>query len=545
MALWEIAAICSSRTSNAVQMLEIPSCKDGLAWIASRCPDKLLLIHGLQPAYIQDAANGDEQALNHLKTTARSDVTNTHDLSDCDLHDLMTSHSNPVSTVYGHMWAAGYSTEAHEQHVAHTIEVLRAAVKEGRLSALQWLRVMCQPVDPTRAILMFHAADSGDVQILKYLHTRPNNAPWSHYPATRSFSPPVSDFLIAEQLSCPVSPSLLDHYAFNGDLEALKKLHACGNLPFDYRNAPFQIASRCRHTRLTEWLVSLEPPCIWDAESLWCAVYLDDFQMVRQMRRQDPLAPWHETCALTAATNDNLELLQWMRAQASPCPLDNECCQLFAEHANLAAIQWLRGQQPSCPWGPPCTAAAAAKGSLELLQWMRGQSPPCPWDVSTSIAAAEFGDVTLVKWIYDQGGPIGADVYQCAITERHVPLLQWLHDSNIPKPTEDLGDWLRIDTPVLLLLAEIGVPMSDSVKAKLILAQRSYCTFHGLVRWCARASPMQKTQHQCPVQADSEPTPVKPAVSSRDLLFQLSQISNDLFTRIAAEVGLPCNILRQ
>ncbi len=51
-------------------MREVPSSIEGLAWISNVHPDELLLIPGLDAETIRSAAEGDQQALAQLHTTA-------------------------------------------------------------------------------------------------------------------------------------------------------------------------------------------------------------------------------------------------------------------------------------------------------------------------------------------------------------------------------------------------------------------------------------------------------------------------------------------
>ncbi len=520
-------------------MLEIPITTDGLAWIASCGRDKLLLINGLQPASIQAAANGDTQALSHLQVTARSDISNTHDLSDYDLY----YPANSESSVYSHMKAAGYLRDTDGQRINHTIHVLRAAVMTGRLAAVQWLRVLCQPVDPVRAMLMAHAAIEGQLQLLQYLNRRPNRAPWTPHITV----PHLTDlehirFVISEGLPCLCSEGALYDLAKEGDLETLKGLQAHGNLPPPYRDGLFQCAARCSSQSVARWLCYLEPSCRWSSSSIVSAVCINDLEMVQHMRQQDPSCHWDPLCTWAAARNNNLEALRWMRAQNPACPWAAMCFEEFAKHDNLAAMLWLRSQDTPCPWDEGCVAAAAGNGRLKLVQWMRQQSPPCPWDAETSLKAAGSGNLELVAWIRDQGCPIHPSMYQKAAEVNDVRMLGWLHAAQIPKPKNPLKDMHglsempEISVPVLLFLDEIGVALGPELQKKLVQARRSFCTFHGLVRWCRDASPEQRTWHRRTASANSASIASLP--SGTGLLIGLSQLHPDLVDKIAVAADI-------
>ncbi len=89
-------------------MREVPSSIEGLAWIANDHPDELLLIPGLDADTIRSAAEGDQQALAQLRTTAHTAVSNAHDMSDVEFWDLAAScQSDPAaSALHPQMTAA-------------------------------------------------------------------------------------------------------------------------------------------------------------------------------------------------------------------------------------------------------------------------------------------------------------------------------------------------------------------------------------------------------------------------------------------------------
>ena len=61
-----------------VQMLDLPADVEGLRWIVSQDPTRLLLIPGLLPASVAAAAAGDQQALAHLRSTAERHAADPH-----------------------------------------------------------------------------------------------------------------------------------------------------------------------------------------------------------------------------------------------------------------------------------------------------------------------------------------------------------------------------------------------------------------------------------------------------------------------------------
>ncbi len=146
-------------------------------------------------------------------------------------------------------------------------------------------------------------------------------------------------------------------------------------------------------------------------------------------------------------------------------------------------------------------------------------------------------------------------MYHTAAEANDVRMLKWLHAADIPKPTRPLRDMhkLHMDIPeisarVLLFLEEIDVPLDpDEWQERLVQARRmcSFCTFHGLVRWCRDASPEQRTQHRCTASANPASTTSVP--SGTELLIGPSQLPPDLVDKIAvaADIQLPQGRLDQ
>ena len=59
-----------------------------------------------------------------------------------------------------------------------TAELLRKAVQEGQLAALQWIRALCLQIYGNDEGLMELAASRGRVDMMAFLRAGPRPAPW-------------------------------------------------------------------------------------------------------------------------------------------------------------------------------------------------------------------------------------------------------------------------------------------------------------------------------------------------------------------------------
>ena len=76
--------------------------------------------------------------------------------------------------------------------------------------------------------------------------------------------------------------------------------------------------------------------------------------------------------------------------------------------------------------------------------------------------------------------------YHHAAASGHAHVLQWLHLAQVPKPTEPLSfppTSIYVTVPVIMLLGDIGCPLSLDMRSRLVQARRTFCAFHGCLRW--------------------------------------------------------------
>ncbi len=523
-------------------MREVPSSIEGLAWIANNKPDQLLLIRRLDVATIKAAAMMDQQALTHLHATAQAAASNAHNMSDAVFWDLAAScqHDPAMSALHPEIQEAGCLAVTSGRQVKFTMSRLRLAAQEGRLVALQWLKAICQPVNPRVTKLIEAAAAGGQLHVLQHLCSGPNQSPrgarllmWTRqHPECMAFL-----FTLQPRLQCRDDDA--EDLASDGNLHALQLLHAHGALEVSLQQTYALSRAVVRgHQPVAEWLRSLHPPCPWNADVLSAATHpsAGGLAMLQWMRQQPP-CPWDESCTAQAAKWGNMQALQWMRAQDPPCPWDAQCYITFACRGNLPALQWLRSQKPACPWNKSCTRLAAMEGNLEMLQWLRQQEPPCPWDAGTSQQAALRGDVPMLKWIRSQRGPVTGKLYVTAVRSQHVHVVQWLHQEKVPT-TGQRGPCKGMSVPVLM--GDIGYGLSPFMQNVLVQARRALCTFHGLVRWCSRpgSNPRQHSVHR-----HGRVSLYSRRASGEDLLVGLARLPPELVTKIAVAAQLQHDLL--
>ena len=258
----------------------------------------------------------------HLRATAQSDSSNTHSMSDCDFWDLTISCWRHPAIAAQHPHVAACMPVMSDRRARFTMDRLQTAARQGRLAELQWLRALCQPTDPRKAMLMTAAAAFGQLQILKCLRTSPHVAPWDQGVAAKALRhPDCLQFLLSQTPPCPCPSSVVEDLAEQGQLNTLRWLHTHGELPVQVR----QRYALCRaamggHQIVLEWLRSLDPSAHWDAFVAALAARRGDLGMLQWMRQQDPPCPWDECCTAAAAQSGHLRMLQWMRRKDPPCP---------------------------------------------------------------------------------------------------------------------------------------------------------------------------------------------------------------------------------
>lgn len=219
---------------------------------------------------------------------------------------------------------------------------------------------------------------------------------------------------------------------------------------------------------------------------------LATLQLLYNQGRSSPYS-WDTDVTYAAASNGHWPVLQWLRAMPKPCPWDERCSTIAAKRGDLVGLQWLRGQQPPCPWTGDVCAAFANAGNLGGLQWARSQDSPCPWSpAQVTRMAILCGDLDILQWLNLTGWGLNSDSFLVAAAVKASHVLLWLRQKKVPFPAcrymKAFSDALWLPGSVLMLLADIGWTLGHRAQADLLMAKRSFCTFHGLVHWHRHAA---------------------------------------------------------
>ena len=477
-------------------MVDLPADAEGLSWIASREPTRLLLIPGLQASSVLAAAAGDQEALAYVCLRAQHPAEDAGSYVLNPLERACAAASKAKAEwAYKRFLKALFEKDPQLASIfkarqLNTRQLLHEAACKGELSAIKWIRAICRRTFKTDSRdLMMHAARNGHLEVLKYLCSGPNPAAWDPRMAgSAARHLDCIQWLLSTDASAgrwPCEWSILGSIACHHGLSALKWFWTNGELPAE----------------------------VWNENLLLTAAHLGDQPMVEWLRGQ--AVPWSSQITNMAA-RENLSMLQWLRAQDPPCPWDiDRCTEAAASAGKLDVLIWLRGLDPSGPWSERYTELAADPPNPEVLQWLHDQG--CPFGATTASRAALNRDLAVLEWLHSAGCPMSSNCLICAACAGSVPVLQWLcdqgyqltsnlyleaayrdhpqvlrflHRMKVPLPRAPVNRrWFgrTCNLPGLMFCSDLGMQLPAALQRKVDQARRAHCTFHGLVRWCSRA----------------------------------------------------------
>ena len=282
------------------------------------------------------------------------------------------------------------------------------------------------------------------------------------------------------------------------------------------------------------WLHSLDPPCPWSTQTISAAAAIGDRLIVGWLRFcSDMPCPWDESCSAAAAQQGDLDLLRWLREH--DCPFGATCLQAACRQRDTQVLEWLHTHvlQEALSWDAECTRAAAFVGNLKVLQWLHAHGAPL--DQVCLDRAIQNEDLPMAQWLHAHGLPFPASTYYKAAGECR-SILGWLHTARVPLPPS-ADDYAQscLDFaagPDLMYLADIGVPIPRDCLHSLLQARKTFCTFHGLLRWCrsAVADPSRGAHGVFDGLAES--------AHGQQLLVRLSMLPSELLVKIAVEANI-------
>ncbi len=159
-------------------MIDVPADDEGLSWIVSRNPTKLLLVPGLRSASLIAAAAGDDRALKCVRLTAQhfAAYAGAFSLNPLDTVCLVASRVHGMQA-YSTFLAAIQRNDPQLASIFddgrnHTRALLEEAVVAGELAAMKWLYAIC-PLTcfPESTLLMSNAAAHEQLAVLRYLRS--------------------------------------------------------------------------------------------------------------------------------------------------------------------------------------------------------------------------------------------------------------------------------------------------------------------------------------------------------------------------------------
>ncbi len=558
-------------------MTDLPEGDEGLSWIVSRDPTKLLLIPGLRSASLIAAAAGDEEALECVRLTAQHFVGYVIEpmLNALDRACLAASELQVGTQAYRSFFGELRRVDPQLVRIFddcrnHTRALLEQAAAAGELSAMKWLHAICPGrCLPRSSMLMSNAAAHGHLAVLRYLRSLPEPALWDKYTALRAVpNLECIKWLLSPDVPgcpCPCNARVLSRIAeFHGS-SALKWFHVHGKLPAGLWNSSLpKYAAQTGNFGMLQWLIALRPPVQWDTGAAAAAAKRGDISMLSWMRQQDVPVPWDEEVTAAAAQNPDISMLKWLRAQDPPCPWNERTCERAAEGGFVDTLIWLRAQTPPCPFNMDCYDAAVCRCDVSLLEWLLEAGCPFEPDIALSVCtmgevgllqkfhaagcllddaclhqAALAGDLKMLEWLCEQGCQLTGDLYHSAVAGDNIYVLKFLHRRKVPMTDCILNEIWCEDRPgsMLMGMADIGMKLPAEVRQQVMEARRAHCTFYGLIRWSRQAS--------------SDPRwPAHPAFnilaadsSGQALLTRLSLLPPELIRKIAIAAELQHDIL--
>lgn len=542
-----------------MQMLSLglPANGEGLSWIAKQTSTSLNWVPGVNEAHIMDAARGNEhtqaylrqRAAEHAEVTAYLQNPSSTPMPACIREYALAAQRQAVAWSGNAAQGCQAGPRSYEGRRQATSEIVKAAASCGELAAMQWLRALSSlmpdpeyPEDETAP--MRAAAYAGSLDMLKLLRSGTIPAPWGPDVITAAANQlDCLHWLLIQEPPCPCDFHNLCYMVQKGYLDGLECILAHSDLSQQVVNDDLMTwPAKGGQLRVMQWLHDSFPAIPLTERLCTTVAGRGDLSMLVYLRGLDPPCPWGELTCLAAIKKGHWEVLQWMLSQSPPCPMSSRALAAAVPYG-ISRLEFVRTFKPSVPWTAACCLWAAQHGNVPLLQWLRSQG--CPLCAECAEAAVMIEDLPLLQYLHSEGCPLAEGLYYLAANYGQTEILQWLHQQDAPCPKDRLsfGDIGRhcslgpVRVPHLMFLGDIGAWLSDERQSQLLQARRTYCTFHGLVRWSRCTSPDWLSMTNGMLEISN-------ALSAGQLLLhRISMLPAELVKKIALAAGLQHDIL--
>jgi hypothetical protein len=294
----------------------------------------------------------------------------------------------------------------------------------------------------------------GDLELLQYLHTLPDNqrVPEKCVNDTeKEFFHLLSALIVRNQNWKTLNWARSNNFHWNEwsfnvaiderfEVPILRKLHQLG---CPWTQFTFAFAVKTSDLDVLKWL--RKKRCPWGTHAFHEAVQRSDWDILIWLRVEG--CPWdsmlyyfvmawnhhpnrhlvvrwllHEKCPYVSGTvhtileHNNLPILQLM--------IEDNCNEIFNEHhftsatskCSIEILRLLRRAQ--CPWNAQAFKMAVKRGDMEILRWLRAER--CPWDSTVFTEAIEKDNLEIIRWLYEEKCPPSNDAAVAKMMEKYV-----------------------------------------------------------------------------------------------------------------------------
>ena len=238
-------------------------------------------------------------------------------------------------------------------------------------------------------------------------------------------------------------------YAFNGDLENLKKIK---NICFD----SFVFSSATLNGNLENIKYLKLTNCPWDEWTFAYAALNGNLENIKWLKENS--CPHDKWTFASTALNGNIENMKWLKEnnfkwgvdtfhkavengnlenmkwlKKNKCPWSKCTFEYASLNGNLENMKWLK--ENGCPWSN-CTFTYATKnGNLEIMKWLKENN--CPWDELTFSSAAKNGNLENMKWLKENACPWNEETFSSAAKKGNLKNMIWLKENGCPWQLEE------------------------------------------------------------------------------------------------------------